>query len=289
MTEITRRHLLRLFAAVPLATRFAVGEQTDRPGDTTDWSRLVIAATMDRKPNPAQLGGWGYQVALYLYGMYLVYQRTDEKFYLTYIQGWVDKHVDESGTIDRKITALDYMLPGNLLLVLFKETGKAKYKIAAQTIRSTFDTYPRTEDGGFWHALSRQHQLWLDGMYMSMPFLVRYGAAFDERKYTIDEAAKQLMIYAAHLNDPATGVMFHAYDESGAQPWADHVTLHSALFGCRAIGWFGMALVDVLELMPEEPSPFRQGSDQTGPPTRRRLREVPGPRPGSLVRRRQPR
>jgi len=55
-----------------------------------------------------------------------------------------------------------------------------------------------------------------------------------------DEAAKQLLIYARHLNDPATGLMFHAYDESGAQSWADPVTHHSPIFWCRAIGWFGV-------------------------------------------------
>ena len=184
--------------------------------------------------------------------MYLVYQRTGDKSYLAYIRGWVDKHVDDEGNIDRKITALDYMLPGNLLLILYKETGQKKYKTAAQTIRNTFTTYPRTQDGGFWHALSRQHQLWLDGMYMSMPFLVRYGAAFNESSATVDEAAKQLMIYAAHLNDPATGLMFHAYDESGDQPWAAPPAHHSSIFWCRAIGWFGMALVDVLELIPKD-------------------------------------
>jgi unsaturated rhamnogalacturonyl hydrolase len=238
MHEITRRHMLGLCAAASLGARAAFAKSKKQPSDSTDWSQLVIAATMDRKPNPANLGGWGYAIALYLYGMYLVYQRTGDKALLNYI--------------DRKITALDYMLPGNLLLILFKETGKQKYKTAAQTIRNTFDSYPRTEDGGLWHAYSRQHQLWLDGMYMSMPFLVRYGAAFDDSKLTLDEAAKQLMIYASHLNDPATGLMFHAYDESGAQTWADPITHHSPIFWCRAIGWFGMALVDVLDVMPKD-------------------------------------
>jgi unsaturated rhamnogalacturonyl hydrolase len=248
MTGLTRRQMMRLVAAAPLATRLALAA----PTDTTDWSCLVIAATMEHKPDPATLGGWGYAISLFLYGMYLTYKRTGDARYLTYIQGWVDHNVDDTGKINRAITALDYMLPGNLLLILHKETGKAKYKTAAQTIRSTFDTYPRTEDGAFWHALSRQHQLWLDGMYMSMPFLVRYGAAYGESKYTVDEAAKQLLTYARHLNDPATGLMFHAYDESGKQTWADPTTHHSPIFWCRAIGWFGMALVDVLELMPKD-------------------------------------
>jgi unsaturated rhamnogalacturonyl hydrolase len=87
-------------------------------------------------------------------------------------------------------------------------------------------------------------------MYMSMPFLVRYGQAFGDEKYTCDEAVKQLLLYAKHLNDPASGLMFHAYDESGTQPWADPVTHHSAFFWCRAIGWFGMALIEVLEILP---------------------------------------
>ena len=145
---------------------------------------------------------------------------------------------------------LDYTLPSNILLLLYKETGLQKYKTAATTIRTTFDTCPRTEDRGFWHALSRQHQLWLDGVYMSLPFLVRYGASFNESKHTLGEAAKQLMIYARHLNDPVTGLTFHAYHESGQRRLADPVTRHSPIFWCRSIGWFGMTLVDVLEIMP---------------------------------------
>lgn len=101
-----------------------------------------------------------------------------------------------------------------------------------------------------WHAYSRQHQLWLDGMYMSMPFLVRYGLAFNDSHYAFDEAANQLLIYARHLNDSASGLLFHAYDESGKQPWADPVTHHSSVFWCRFIGWYGMALTEVLEHMP---------------------------------------
>jgi unsaturated rhamnogalacturonyl hydrolase len=205
---------------------------------------------MRRIPDPKNLGAWGYAISLYLYGQFLVYKRIGDRKYLDYIQGWVDRHVSDEGVIDRSISALDYMLPGNLLLALFSETKQEKYRKAAEGIRQRFDTYPRTEDGGFWHAQSRQHQLWLDGMFMSMPFLTRYGKAFGDEKYSNDEATKQLLIYVKHLNDPATGLMFHAYDESGAQPWADPATHHSSIFWCRAIGWFGMAIIEVLELLP---------------------------------------
>ncbi len=228
----------------------------------TDWSKDLCDSQMQRTPDPTKLGGWGYAISLYLYGQFLVYKRTGDKKYLDYIQGWVDKHVSEDGVIDRTISALDYMLPGNLLLVLYAETKQEKYRKAADSIRHRFDTYPRTEDGAFWHALSRQHQLWLDGMFMSMPFLVRYGKTFNDAKYANDEAVKQLLIYKKHLNDPQTGLMFHAYDESGAQPWADPVTHHSSIFWCRAIGWFGMALIEVLEILPHNHPQRKELIDQ---------------------------
>jgi unsaturated rhamnogalacturonyl hydrolase len=241
---LTRRTALQLTAAALAAPRTLLA--APKP----DWSAGIMATTMHRTPDAKDLGGWGYAISLYLYGQYLFFKRTGDKKYLDYIQRWVDAHVSDAGVIDRKIDALDYMLPGNLLLILHKETGAAKYKTAADSIRARFDTYPRTAGGGFWHALSRQHQLWLDGMFMSMPFLVRYGAQYNDLSYACDEAAKQLLIYASHLNDTTTGLMFHAYDESGAQPWADPTTHHSAYFWCRAIGWFGMAIIEVLELMP---------------------------------------
>ena len=257
MKEFTRREILPLLAAVPFLSNgnfSSVAAQaaspTSRDVTATDWSKSIVDSTMHRYPDAKNLPNWGYAVSLYLYGQYLLYQRTRDKTYLDYIQGWIDHHVSDDGVIDRKVTALDYMLPGNLLLILHQQTKQEKYRKAAQSIRQAFDNYPRTEDGGLWHAYSRQHQLWLDGMYMSMPFLVRYGKAFGDEKYAYDEAVKQLLIYAKHLNDPRSGLMFHAYDESGAQPWADPVTHHSAFFWCRAIGWFGMALIEVLEVLP---------------------------------------
>jgi unsaturated rhamnogalacturonyl hydrolase len=222
----------------------------DKTPPGTDWSIALCDSTMQRITDPKKLGGWGYAISLYLYGQYLVYKRTGEKKYLDYIQGWVAQHVSEDGVIDRPISALDYMLPGNLLLQLYAETRQEKYRKAAESIRRRLDTYPRTEDGGFWHALSRQHQLWLDGMFMSMPFLVRYGKTFNDAAYANDEAVKQMLIYIKHLNDPASGLMWHAYDESGVQKWADPTTHHSSILWCRAIGWFGMALIEILELLP---------------------------------------
>ena len=216
-----------------------------------DWSRAVVDSTMKRNPNPAELGSWAYARALFLMGEYMTWKRTRDPRYLQYVKSWVDAHVDAQGNLDHNLDSLDSMLPGNLLLLMYQETKEEKYKLAADKIRQRFNDYPRTADGGFWHATgtSRQHQLWLDGVFMSMPFLVRYGRIFDDSAYANDEAAKQLIIYASHLHS-SEGLLYHAYDESGASVWADPTTHHSAEFWGRAMGWFGMTLIDVLEVLP---------------------------------------
>lgn len=233
------------------------------PQKPIDWSTAMVESTMKRFPTAVDLGSWGYAKSLYLYGQYLVYKRTGDPRYLQYIKAWVDSHVDDKGVVTNtnaegqrteiKFDNLDSMLPGNLLLLMHQETKDNKYKLAADRIRLRFNTYPRTKNGGFWHATSksREWQLWADGVFMSMPFLVRYGVMFGDSQYAFDEATKQLKVYASHLNDPKTGLMFHAYDESGQTPWADPVTKHSPYFWCRAMGWFGMTLIEILELLPK--------------------------------------
>src|SRR6476620_4750290 len=108
---------------------------------STDWSKEMVESTMKRYPTAESLKGWGYAKSLYLYGQYLVYRRTKDKRYLEHIKDWIDLHIDDKGTINRPITALDYMLPGNLCLILYKETKQSKYKGCADSIREAFDSY----------------------------------------------------------------------------------------------------------------------------------------------------
>jgi unsaturated rhamnogalacturonyl hydrolase len=222
-----------------------------QPAGSVDWSRAVVESTMKRYPTASDLGSWGYAKALFLLSEYLVWKRTGDSRYLQYVKSWVDLHVDGQGNIDHNTESLDAIMPANLFLLLYQETREEKYKLAAEKVRQRFNTYPRTADGGFWHATgaSRAHQLWGDGVFMGMPFLVRYGRLFGDSVYANDEAAKQLIVYASHLQSPE-GLLYHAYDESGTSAWADPAGHHSAEFWCRAMGWFGMTLIDVLDVLP---------------------------------------
>lgn len=221
-----------------------------RPAAAQDWSVALIDSTMARY-TPSTIGGWSYPVGLYLYGQYLTYQRTHDARYLTYIKSYVDRFVSSDGSIGQSFNSLDSMQAGRLLTILHHETGQDRYRKAALKIRNRLNTYPRTSDGGFWHAdtSSRAHQLWSDGVYMVNPFLVEYGKEFGDATYANDEAAKQLYVYGNHLQ-VANGLLKHAYDESRTASWADPATGLAPEHWCRAVGWYAMAIVNVLDAIP---------------------------------------
>ncbi|WP_406162077.1 glycoside hydrolase family 88 protein [Streptomyces sp. NBC_00882] len=233
-------------AAAPPPAGSPVGPSPDR-----DWSVAMVESTMARF-TPSSIGGWSYPVGLYLYGQYLAYERTHDTRYLTYIKDYVDRFVKSDGSIGQSFNSLDSMQAGRLLVILHHETGQDRYRKAAKKIVDRLAGYPRTSDGGFWHAdtASRAHQLWADGVYMVNPFLVEYGEEFGDSSYTDDEAAQQLAVYGSHLQ-VANGLLEHAYDESKSAGWADPRTGLAPEHWCRAVGWYSMAIVGVLDGIPQ--------------------------------------
>jgi unsaturated rhamnogalacturonyl hydrolase len=107
---------------------------------------------------------------------------------------------------------------------------------------------PRTKEGGFWHKYKYPYQMWLDGAYMLDVFYASYTKAF--QKNTFSDVANQLIWLNKHLKDPATGLLFHGWDESKKQPWSNPKTGQSPEIWNRAMGWYTMALVDIIELFP---------------------------------------
>jgi unsaturated rhamnogalacturonyl hydrolase len=219
-----------------------------------EWGQQVIEATMTRY-TAAGLGNWAYPRGFYLFGQYRFWKLTGDDRYFQFLRNWVDSHVNVNGNIDADITSLDNTEPGLVTLLCYVETGEEKYRKAADFIRNGYQSYPRTTDGAFWHNTGARGQLWSDGVYMVLPFLVNYGKVFNEPGL-YDECAYQLITYASHLQDDS-GLLYHAYDEDGSSEWADPVTHHSPWFWGRAIGWFGMACIEVLEVIPDE-HPDRQ-------------------------------
>lgn len=91
--------------------------------------------------------------------------------------------------------------------------------------------------------------MWLDGLYMGEPFYAIYATYYNEPE-NFDDVARQFIWMENHSRDSATGLLYHGWDESRQQRWADPLTGRSPQFWGRAMGWYVMALVDVLDYFP---------------------------------------
>ncbi|MDQ1771048.1 glycoside hydrolase family 88/105 protein [Labilibaculum euxinus] len=196
---------------------------------------------------------FGYSQGLGCLAMLKVWKETGNSKYLDYVIKWSDSLINENGEIHLyKVESynIDYINSGKILFDVYKETGNEKYKLAMDRLIQQLKMHPRTHEGAFWHKLIYQHQVWLDGLYMGAPFLAQYAVTFDQSDL-LDDAINQFVICDKHTRDAKTGLYYHAWDESHNQKWADKITGQSPNFWGRSMGWWFMALVDILDYVPE--------------------------------------
>ena len=212
--------------------------------------------TMMRKfeaPKLPPVGHFHYHQGVFLSGVYQTYLLTKDERYFNYMKAWVDSIVaKEDGRIHWYDPGeLDDMQPGILLFPLYERTGESCYRKAIGDLMERIDHYPKNAAGGFYHKECCPQQMWLDGLYMGGPLCTMYGAAFGEPKY-FDIAAQQALLMEEKTKDPKTGLWYHAWDEARLQPWADKETGLSSEFWGRSIGWVPVAILDEMDLIPED-------------------------------------
>jgi unsaturated rhamnogalacturonyl hydrolase len=197
---------------------------------------------------------WSYDQGVVLKGIEGLWKNTADKKYFDYIQKSMDFFVDKEGNI-RTYKAEDYnidnILCGRNLLMLYKVTLDPKYLKAVQTLRKQLLTHPRINAGGFLHKKIYPGQMWLDGLYMGQPFYAEYAATFHEDT-AFNDIARQFSMMERFARDPKTGLLYHGYDESRQQKWANQTTGRSPHVWGRAMGWYGIALVDAIEWFPQD-------------------------------------
>jgi unsaturated rhamnogalacturonyl hydrolase len=222
------------------------------------WSQKMAATVMtiwkdSLSMTPGRPVRWAYDQGVVLKGIEGIWKNTADKKYFDYIQKSMDHFVQEDGSIRTYRPDeynIDHVLNGRNLLFLYKTTLQPKYLKAVQLLRKQLLTHPRTAEGGFWHKKIYPYQMWLDGLYMGEPFYAEYAATFHEDS-SFNDIGKQFILMEKHSRDSATGLLYHGYDESRQQKWADKNTGRSPHFWARALGWYGMGLVDALEWFPE--------------------------------------
>lgn len=196
-------------------------------------------------------GKWTYDYGVVLKGMADAWKWTGDARYLTYVKNNLDHFVQENGEISKyKFDSfnIDNINTGKLFFLLYEETGEEKYRIATSLLFQQLLEQPRTSEGAFWHKKIYPYQIWLDGLYMGSPFYAEYLVRFKGGD-GLEDVIKQFSVSFEHLFHEDTGLLHHAWDEKRVQPWADPETGLSENYWARSIGWYVMALVDVIDII----------------------------------------
>jgi len=177
---------------------------------------------------------------------------TGDQRYADFVELAGDHFVRGDGsilTLKPEKANLDDINEGRILFELYERTGKEKYRLAADTLMAQLKVQPRTEEGNFWHKAIYPNQVWLDGIYMAQPFYALYEKKYGTGDYS--DTANQIRNVHKHMYSPEKGLYFHGYDASRKAFWADPVTGCSKNFWLRSLGWFAVALADLIEILPE--------------------------------------
>ncbi|MBO4427328.1 MAG: glycoside hydrolase family 88 protein, partial [Bacteroidales bacterium] len=243
-------------------------------------SLKMAESEIRRNPTAAELDGrggelkWNYTTGLELKAFLdvAVAGSGQTEAITSYVEAWYDAIIAEDGSIGGKYKRsnynVDHICPARTLFALYDITGKEKYRAAMDSIYMQICGQPRSfveldgyEAGAFWHKKVYPNQQWLDGLYMALPFYAEYNLRYirsqTEKDVNFDDIANQFRIAYDHCYDPQTKLLRHAWDSSRKMFWCDPVTGQSAHAWGRAMGWYMMALVDVLDFVPEE-HPGRQ-------------------------------
>ena len=221
-------------------------------------SRQVAAATMRRWPDgrfvpPGTAWQWNYQLGTLLAGMNALWYNTADASYYNYLKKSIDGLVASDGSIptyDSKEESLDDVMPGRQLLLLYRVTQDVKYYKAASILRKQLSTQPRSASGGLWHKRISPDQMLLDDQYMVEPFYAEYASLFNEPQ-DFPDITRQLVLLEQHARDPKSGLLYHEWDETHKEAWADKTKGTSPNFWSRGMGWYMMALVDTLPYYPQ--------------------------------------
>ncbi len=244
--------LLIILTTVSLNSFLCISSPDAKPLNGLQWAVRMAESVMFRDSD--KYADWDYVTGTVMRGCEELWFITGERKYFNFIQENVDAVIKEDGTIinyQMEKFNIDEINEGRMLLFLYEETGKEKYKKAIELVRSQLKNHPRTSEGGFWHKKRYPYQMWLDGLYMGMPFYTEYSQLFNEPE-NYDDIVNQFILIEKYTRDPQTGLLYHGWDEKKEQEWADPETGLSQCFWGRGMGWYAMALVDVLDFLPKE-------------------------------------
>lgn len=214
---------------------------TESTPDLPIWN--IESIRQGKKPH------WNYIDGCMITSLLALSEITGEAKYFDFAESFIDYYVKDNGDIlgyDIEKYNLDDLNEGRVLFELYKRTGKEKYRLAIENQKRQLDGQPRTNTSNFWHKLIYPNQIWLDGIYMAQVFSTLYAKEYGGKDYS--DMLSQIKNVNKYMQDSQTGLYYHGMDCSKSIFWADKESGLSKNFWLRSIGWFTVALVDIIEI-----------------------------------------
>ncbi|KAF8741390.1 Glycosyl Hydrolase Family 88, partial [Rhizoctonia solani] len=211
-----------------------------------------------------------YETGVFQRALEAIYAKTKVAKYRDYHLKQVDSMISANGTVtgyNFTLYSLDPIRTGESILYAYEQTNQTKYKVALDTFRRQLDAQPRTPAGAFWHRIVYPNQQWLDGVYMADTYYAVYNKKFANNNNTAwDDVLRQFDLVEQNLrvspnsfpNNSANGLLYHGYDAGLTAVWAQPPTGRCIEVWNRAVGWYAMALVDVLDHFPQKHAGYKK-------------------------------
>ncbi len=196
---------------------------------------------------------WNYIDGCMITALLEIWRITGERKYFDFAERFIDHYVLSDGSIlgyNKEKYNLDDLNEGRVLFTLYERTGKEKYRLAIEKQHEQLAEQPRTSEGSFWHKLIYPNQVWLDGLYMAQVFSALYKKTYEGGDYS--DVLMQIRNVERLMKDRSTGLYYHGYDSSRTAFWADRSTGLSKNFWLRSVGWFSVAMADIIEIVDDK-------------------------------------
>ena len=229
-----------------------------------NYSEWLTYSEMKRVPHSYLLDfsskpKWSYVMGIEMEGMLDTYEHNKEgnNAILDYLKEYPAKMIDEKGNITGykyEDFNLDNVRTAKFILRmhnLFPTKGTEK---ALKTLFKQLQNQPRTKEGVYWHKAIYANQVWLDGIFMGLPFYCNYAVQTLKPKKAekyLNDAVDQMVKTDYRTYDEKTQLWKHAWDETHQQFWANKEDGKSQHCWARALGWYVMAMTECLDAMPE--------------------------------------
>ena len=197
---------------------------------------------------------WNYIDGCMMTSLMSLYDETKDDKYINFVKNFVNFYVKDDGSIvgyHKENYSTDDICESRILFDLHKLTNDDKYVKAIKLTYSQVLEHPRTFEGNFWHKKIYPNQVWLDGLFMALPFYTQYETYYNNKK-NYDDIIMQFKNVRKRMFSESKQLYYHGYDASKTIFWADKETGLSKNFWLRAMGWYVVAIVDVAYYMDDE-------------------------------------